>query len=178
MQAGAREPSRRHLLIGARLHVAAEAPHHHGPVRAERLTRGLPLSLRSRLSNSPGWSPGPPGAKPHFLRKAKLPKQINQSVRSSLGERLSQLAQPRSSKGNCSRSLRRKQQIVLRSSSPVALLPGPRPPSLGCREHLCAGDQPGTAPPLLLAPGAVPSPGPLLWEEGTEPLLGSCPSFA
>lgn len=178
MQAGAQEPSRTHLLIGARLHVAAEATHHHGPVRAERLTWGLPLSLRSRLSNSPGWSPGPPGAKPHFLRKAKLPKQINQSVRSSLGERLSQLAQPRSSKGNCSRSLRRKQQIVLRSSSPAALLPSPRPPSLGCREHLCAGDQPGTAPPLLLAPGAVPSPGPLLWEEGTEPLLGSCPSFA
>lgn len=138
---------------------------------------GSALEPEEQALPLPRLVPRPPGAGPHFLRKAKLPKQINQSVKSSLGERLSQLAQPRNSKGNCSRSLRRKQQIVLRGSS-SACCPAPPPTSLGCREHLCAGDQPGTAPPLLLAPRAVPSPEPLLWEEGTEPLFGSCPSFA
>lgn len=122
--------------------------------------------------------PRQPGSEPHFLRKAKLPKQINQSVKISLGERLSQLAQPRSSKGNCSRSPRRKQQIVLRSSSPTALLPSPLPSFLGCREHLChrGSARDSTASPS--GPRAVPSLEPLLWGEGTEPLFGSCPGFA
>lgn len=159
MQAGAGEPRRRHLLIGARLHVVADAPHHHGPVRAARLTQGLPLSLRSRLSNSPGWSPGPPGAKPHFLRKAKLPKQINQSVKSSLGERLSQLAQPRSSKGNCSRSPRRKQQIVLRSSSPAALLPNPRPLPWAVESTCALGISQGQHRLSFWLPGQCPAQG-------------------
>lgn len=155
--------------------MAAYAPHLLGPTKGGEKDPGSALEPEEPTLQLSRLVPRQSGAEPHFLRKAKLPKQINQSVKSSLGERLSQLAQPRSSKGNCSRSMRRKQQIVLRSSSPAALLPiPPPPPSLGCGEHLCAGDQPGTAPPLLLARRAVPSPEePPLWEEGAEPLFGS-----
>lgn len=97
------------------------------PLRAGEKDPGSALEPEEPTLQLPRLVPRQSGTEPHFLRKAKLPKQINQSVKSSLGERLSQLAQPRSSKGNCSRSMRRKQQIVLRSSLPAALLPIPHP---------------------------------------------------
>lgn len=95
---------------------------------------GSALESEEQALRLPRLVPRPPGTEPHFLRKAKLPKQINHSVKSSLGERRSQLAQPRSSKENCSRSLRRKQQILLlllRSSLPARPPPGPQPPFPG-----------------------------------------------
>lgn len=160
---------------GARLQLAGDAPQSLGPSKGRERNPGSALEPEEQALQLPRLVPRQPGSEPRFLRKAKLPKQINQSVKISLGERLSQLAQPRSSKGNCSRSPRRKQQIVLRSSSPVAMLPNTPPPSLGCREHLCAGDQPGTAPPLLLAPRAVPSPEPPFVGEGQSHCLAPVP---
>lgn len=140
--------------------MAGDAPHLRGPSKGRERSPGSALEPEEQALPLPRLVSRQPGSAPHFLRKAKLPKQINQSVKISLGERLSQLAQPRSSKGNCSRSPRRKQQTVLRSSSPACLrprCPAPSPLPPGCREHLCIGDQPGTAPPLRLAPGQAGS---------------------
>lgn len=137
-----------HLPTGARLHLVGDAPHPLGPSQGKEKNPGSALEPEEQALQLPRLVPRQPGSEPHFLRKAKLPKQINQSVKISLGERLSQLAQPRSSKGNCSRSLRRKQEIVLHSSSPEALLPNPLPfPGLWRAPVHCGSARDSTASP-------------------------------
>lgn len=145
------------MPTGARVPLAGDIPHLLGRSKGRERNPGSALEPGEQALRLPRLVPRQSGSEPHSLRKAKLPKQINQSVKISLGERLSQLAQPRSSKGNCSRSPRRKQQIVLRSSSPAALLPSPPPPSLGCREHLCLGISQGQHRLSFWLPGQCPA---------------------